>query len=118
MLIIVGAAGLIFATMVPYKDKSLSEYKVICSSGPLFEMFQKGGYNVRYDPFFTPPSNPDDYNKYLGPSDIEYFKNPCIEPGKPRLITSLAFLFLSSAALGYLWRVEISDAISKRKNKK
>jgi hypothetical protein len=117
MLILVAAAGLIFATMVPYKDKSLGEYRGNCS-GPLFEMFQKGEYNDRYVPNFTPPSNPDDYNKYFGPSDIEYFKNPCIEPGKPRLITSLAFLFLSIAALGYLWRVEISDAISKYRTKK
>jgi len=116
MLILVAAAGLIFATMVPYKDNLPGNYRGNCSA-PIFEMFQKGEYNSAYDPNFTRPSNPDDYNKYIA-SDVKYFENRCIEPGKLRLITSLAFLFLSIVALGYLWRVEISDAISKHKNRK
>jgi len=116
VLILVAIAGLVFATMVPYKYNVMT-LQGDCS-GPLFEMFQKGEYNDRYDPNFTPPSNPDDYNKYIGPSDVKYFENYCIESGRQRLITALAVLISALILLGYLWRVEISDAISKYRTKK
>ena len=124
MPILVAAAGLIFATMVPYQDNMPGKFKGNCS-GPLFEMFQKGDYNPGYDPNYNAPINEDpsgagkydDFWDDAGPGP-KYFDNRCIEPGKPRLITSLAVLIVSLVALGYLWRVEISDAISKHQNRK
>jgi hypothetical protein len=118
MLILAAAAGLIFATMVPYKYNRLDEFKGNCS-GPIFEMFQRGDYNADYDPNYTTPSNPGKYQDFFDSLiTIEYYDNYCIEPGKPRLITSLAVLIVSLALLGYLWRDEISDAISKYQTKK
>ena len=124
MLILVATAGLVFATMVPYEDNMPGNYKGNCS-GPLFEMFQKGDYNPDYDSNYRAPINetPSGSGKYgdfwddVGPGP-KYFDNQCIEPGKSRLITSLSVLVISLVILGYLWRVEISDAISKYQNKK
>ena len=118
MLILVAAAGLIFATMVPYKYNRLDEFKGNCS-GPIFEMFQRGGYNTSYDPNYTTPANPGKYEDFIASTNTtKYWDNFCIEPGKPRLIASLAVLIVSLALLGYLWRDEISDAISKYRTKK
>ena len=118
MLILVAAAGLVFATMVPYKNGMYGELQGNCS-GPIFEMFQRGDYNTSYDPNYKTPSDPGKYQDFLESMITnEYDDNYCIEPGKPRLITSLAVLIVSLALLGYLWRVEISDAISKYRTKK
>lgn len=118
MLILVAAAGLIFATMVPYKYNRLDEFKGDCS-GPIFEMFKKGDYNTGYNPNYKSPANPGKYEDFITQTNTtKYWDNFCIEPGKPRLITSLAVLIVSLALLGYLWRDEISDAISKYQTKK
>ena len=117
MLIIVAAVGLVFATMVPYKDDTRGEYKGNCSA-PIFEMFQKVK-NPRYNPSYEEgPPTPGRVDYGAVAAKRKYSTNLCIEPGKPRLFTSLAFLFFSLVALGNLWRVEITDAISKHKNRK
>jgi hypothetical protein len=117
MLIIVAAVGLVFATMVPYKDDTRGEYKGNCSA-PIFEMFQKVK-NPTYNPLYQPTENQGEQKDWTAVGTEEkYLTNLCIEPGKPRLFTSLAFLFFSLVALGNLWRVEITDAISKHQNKK
>lgn len=80
MLILAAAAGLVFATMVPYKN-GMPGVQGNCS-GPIFEMFKQGDYNTGYIPNYKAPANPGnnkDFFAYV--YTTEYWDNYCIEPG-------------------------------------